>query len=268
MLFPWTCRPPPPDHRRMPVPDRRPVLHWTADVSTFFQGVFRRKAAVIVLVVAALGLGVFRFSTMPMEFLPEMENPEVTVSVIGPGYDAASMEKLVTNPLENSLAAVKGKPTCFPCPETDFRKSICSSIPGRTWMQEARSFPDGAGRNGLGQHVDGQQRGRSPLRLGSIADARQLHGSIDRGNRRGSGGRSRVVHNEERMTIREALLEAAGTRMRPDPHDGDGDRRRDGPACLRLHGNRQRRLAEPGHRRDRRLDRRHTADARICALRL
>jgi hypothetical protein len=199
----------------MPVPDRRPVLHWTADVSTFFQGVFRRKAAVIVLVVAALGLGVFRFSTMPTEFLPEMENPEVTVSVIGPGYDAASMEKLVTNPLENSLAAVKGKPTCFPCPETDFRKSICSSIPGRTWMQEARSFPDGAGRNGLGQHVDGQQRGRSPLRLGSIADARQLHGSIDRGNRRGSGGRSRVVHNEERMTIREALLEAAGTRMRP-----------------------------------------------------
>jgi Cation/multidrug efflux pump len=105
-------------------------------MTTFFHGVFRRKAAVIVLVVAALGLGVFSFSTMPMEFLPEMENPEVTVSVIGPGYDAASMEKHVTNPLENSLAAVKGKTNLFSVSGDGFSQ-INLFFDSRTDMDEA-----------------------------------------------------------------------------------------------------------------------------------
>ncbi|QAY66543.1 efflux RND transporter permease subunit [Paenibacillus protaetiae] len=76
-------------------------------------GSFRNKSAVSILIVMVLGLGIFSYFKLPMEFLPEADNPQVTVSVIGPGYDAASMEQSVTNPLEQALAGIKGKSNVF-----------------------------------------------------------------------------------------------------------------------------------------------------------
>lgn len=60
-----------------------------------------------------LGLGIFSYFRLPMELVPEADNPQVTVSVIGPGYDAASMEQSVTNPLEQAVAGIKGKTNTF-----------------------------------------------------------------------------------------------------------------------------------------------------------
>lgn len=83
------------------------------NVRSFIQGSFRNKSAIALLIVLVLGLGIFSYFKLPMEFLPEADNPQVTVSVIGPGFDAASMEQTVTNPLEQAVAGVKGKTATF-----------------------------------------------------------------------------------------------------------------------------------------------------------
>ncbi|TVY04330.1 efflux RND transporter permease subunit [Cohnella terricola] len=79
----------------------------------FLQGVFRNKAAISILVVMVLGIGIFSYFKLPMEFMPEMDNPQISVSVAGPGYDATTMESQVTNPLEQALAVIKGKTNAF-----------------------------------------------------------------------------------------------------------------------------------------------------------
>ena len=44
-----------------------------------------------------------------MEFLPEADNPMVSIAAIGPGYDAKSMETQVTAKIEDAVQFVKGK---------------------------------------------------------------------------------------------------------------------------------------------------------------
>ncbi|MDG0813502.1 efflux RND transporter permease subunit [Cohnella rhizosphaerae] len=79
----------------------------------FLEGVFRNKAAISIVVVMVLGIGIFSYFKLPMELMPESDSPQVTVSVIGPGYDAATMERQVTNSLEQALSAIKGKADTF-----------------------------------------------------------------------------------------------------------------------------------------------------------
>lgn len=82
-------------------------------MKVLIQSAFKNKAAVIILVIMVLGMGIFSYFKLPMEFLPEADNPQVTVSVIGPGYDAATMERAVTTPLEQALTGIKGKTNVF-----------------------------------------------------------------------------------------------------------------------------------------------------------
>jgi len=70
---------------------------------------FGNKAAVGLLVVMALVVGIMSYTSLPMEFMPEADNPQVTVTVLGPGQDAHSMETNVTKPIEAAAAYVKGK---------------------------------------------------------------------------------------------------------------------------------------------------------------
>lgn len=70
---------------------------------------FGNKGAVGLLVVMALVVGVLSYTSLPMEFMPEADNPQVTVTVLGPGQDAHSMEANVTEPIEAATSAVKGK---------------------------------------------------------------------------------------------------------------------------------------------------------------
>ncbi|KIL36200.1 multidrug transporter AcrB [Cohnella kolymensis] len=107
-------------------------------MKSFIQGAFRNKAAMILLIVMVLGLGVFSYFKLPMEFLPEADNPQITVSVIGPGYDSSSMEQSVTNPLEQSLAAVKGKTNTFSTSGDGFTQ-INMNFDSKTDMKEAKA---------------------------------------------------------------------------------------------------------------------------------
>jgi len=104
----------------------------------FLQGVFRNKAAISILVIMVLGLGVFSYFKLPMEFMPEMESPVLTVSVAGPGYDAATMESQVTNPLEKALTAIKGKTNTFSTSGDGF-SLINLSFGPKTNLKEAKA---------------------------------------------------------------------------------------------------------------------------------
>ncbi|WP_027091011.1 efflux RND transporter permease subunit [Cohnella thermotolerans] len=104
----------------------------------FIQGAFRNKAAIAILVVMVLGLGLFSYLKLPMEFLPEADNPQVTVSVIGQGYDAATMESQVTNPLEQALAGVKGKTNIFSTSGDGFSQ-VNLNFDSKTNMKDAKA---------------------------------------------------------------------------------------------------------------------------------
>lgn len=74
----------------------------------FTKWAFGNKGAVGLLVVLALVVGLLSYRSLPMEFMPEADNPQVTVTVIGPGQDAHSMETNVVKPIEEATALVKG----------------------------------------------------------------------------------------------------------------------------------------------------------------
>ncbi|MGR5988572.1 efflux RND transporter permease subunit [Bacillus sanguinis] len=48
-------------------------------------------------------LGVYSGSKLPMEFLPSIDNPAVTVTTLSPGLDAEAMTQEVTDPLEKQF---------------------------------------------------------------------------------------------------------------------------------------------------------------------
>ncbi|OKP85523.1 efflux RND transporter permease subunit [Paenibacillus sp. P32E] len=70
---------------------------------------FGNKGAVGLLVVMALVVGILSYTSLPMEFMPEADNPQITVTALGPGQDAHSMEANVTKPIEAATSVVKGK---------------------------------------------------------------------------------------------------------------------------------------------------------------
>lgn len=106
-------------------------------MKSFIHGAFRNKSAVAILIVMVLGLGIFSYFKLPMELVPEADNPQVTVSVIGPGYDAASMEQSVTNPLEQALAGIKGKTNTFSTSGDGFSQ-VNLNFDSSTNMKEAK----------------------------------------------------------------------------------------------------------------------------------
>lgn len=99
---------------------------------------FNNKAAVKIIVLMALVIGVISYYKLPMEFLPEADNPMVTVAAMGPGYDAKSMEKQVTEKLEESLQFIKGKSSMVSSSGNGYAK-IDMSFDSKTDMKEAKA---------------------------------------------------------------------------------------------------------------------------------
>ncbi|MCK9859751.1 efflux RND transporter permease subunit [Paenibacillus sp. ATY16] len=99
---------------------------------------FRNKAAVILIVVMALTVGVISYLKLPMEFLPEADNPQVMVTVIGPGMDAKSMEQQVTNPLEEAVMFTKGKTDMFSTSGNGYAQ-VNVNFDSNTNMKEAKA---------------------------------------------------------------------------------------------------------------------------------
>jgi len=98
---------------------------------------FNNKAAMKLVVLMALAMGVVSYYRLPMEFLPEADNPMVSIAAIGPGYDAKSMETQVTGQLEDALQFIKGKSGMTSSSGNGFSK-IDLSFDSKTNMKEAK----------------------------------------------------------------------------------------------------------------------------------
>lgn len=97
---------------------------------------FRNKAALGLLIVLAIVVGGVSYTSLPMEFMPEADNPQVTVTVIGPGQNAGSMESNVTEPIENAVQLVKGKKEILSTSGDGFAK-VDIYFDSKTNMKEA-----------------------------------------------------------------------------------------------------------------------------------
>jgi len=92
----------------------------------------------VLCIVLVLIVGAFSYFKLPMEFLPEADNPQVTVTAIGPGYDASSMESLVTVPLEQAVSSVKGRTNTFST-SGDGYSQVNVSFDSDTNMKDAKA---------------------------------------------------------------------------------------------------------------------------------
>lgn len=98
---------------------------------------FRNKAAMTLFVVIILLVGVVSYFRLPMEFLPEADNPQVSIVTLGQGYDAESMASAITEPIEQSVASVKGKSEVLST-TGDGYSQVQVSFDSKTDMKEAK----------------------------------------------------------------------------------------------------------------------------------
>ncbi|MDQ6420881.1 efflux RND transporter permease subunit [Paenibacillus sp. LHD-117] len=99
---------------------------------------FRNKAAIGLLVVMALAMGIISYFRLPMEFLPAADNPQVMITSIGQGINAKTMEQNVTKPLEEAVLYTKGKTSAFST-SGDGYSQINLNFDASTDMKEAKA---------------------------------------------------------------------------------------------------------------------------------
>ncbi len=67
-------------------------------------------------------IGVVSYFRLPMEFLPEADNPQVTIIAMGQGTDSKTMETEVTIPVERAVNGVNGKTSVYSTTGDGFSK--------------------------------------------------------------------------------------------------------------------------------------------------
>ncbi|MCC3355364.1 efflux RND transporter permease subunit [Bacillus sp. REN16] len=83
---------------------------------------FGNKAAVALMTILILIIGVVSYFRLPMEFLPEADNPQVTIIAMGHGTDSKTMETEVTIPVERAVNSVNGKTSVYSTTGDGFSK--------------------------------------------------------------------------------------------------------------------------------------------------
>ena len=63
--------------------------------------ILRRPTSVILMILAVVVFGSASLTGMPLEYMPDMEMPMELVMVTWPGADADSIDRLVTQPIED-----------------------------------------------------------------------------------------------------------------------------------------------------------------------
>lgn len=91
-------------------------------VSFITKWAFGNKAAVALMTVLILIMGVVSYFRLPMEFLPAADNPQVTIISMGQGTDSKTMETQVTIPVERAVTGVNGKTSVFSTTGDGFSK--------------------------------------------------------------------------------------------------------------------------------------------------
>ena len=91
-------------------------------MSSFTKWAFGNKAAVTVLTILILVIGVISYFKLPMEFLPSADNPQVTIISMGQGTDSKTMESEVTLPIERAVRGMNGKTSVYSTTGDGFSK--------------------------------------------------------------------------------------------------------------------------------------------------
>ncbi|QFF99887.1 AcrB/AcrD/AcrF family protein [Psychrobacillus glaciei] len=91
-------------------------------MSSFTKWAFGNKAAVSVLTILILVIGVVSYFKLPMEFLPSADNPQVTIISMGQGTDSKTMESEVTMPIERAVRGLNGKTSVYSTTGDGFSK--------------------------------------------------------------------------------------------------------------------------------------------------
>jgi multidrug efflux pump subunit AcrB len=83
---------------------------------------FRNKAAVSLMAMLTLVMGIVSYMRLPMEFLPPADQPFISIVVMGQGVDSNTMEDQVTEPIEHAVVTVQGKRNIFSTTGDGFSK--------------------------------------------------------------------------------------------------------------------------------------------------
>ena len=91
-------------------------------MSNFTKWAFENKAAVSLMTILILIIGVVSYFRLPMEFLPSADNPQVTIISMGQGTDSKTMETEVTIPIERAVTGLNGKTSVYSTTGDGFSK--------------------------------------------------------------------------------------------------------------------------------------------------
>src|ERR1700741_3499376 len=67
--------------------------------------------AIIVFTLAIAGVGIYSFTRLPIDAVPDITNNQVQINTMLPGYSPTQMEKQVTYVIETGLAGIPGLET-------------------------------------------------------------------------------------------------------------------------------------------------------------
>lgn len=125
------------------------------NVTWFTKWAFKNKASVILMVLLVMTVGVMSYFKLPLEYLPEANMPQVTVTTLGQGHDAGSMTANVTEPIEKAVQNVKHKTEVFSTTGDGFSRVDINFTSGsdmkaaKAEVQEALAdiaFPEGVNK--------------------------------------------------------------------------------------------------------------------------
>lgn len=96
---------------------------------------FGNKAAVGLLTVLIMVVGIISYFRLPMEFLPSADNPQVTIITMGRGTDTKTMENEVTIPIERAVTTIHGKTSVYSTTGDGFSQVNLMFEPGSDMKQ-------------------------------------------------------------------------------------------------------------------------------------
>lgn len=122
-------------------------------MSTFTKWAFGNRAAVAVLTILILVIGIVSYFRLPMEFLPTADNPQVTIISMGHGTDSKTMESEVTSPIERAVTGVNGKTSVYSTTGDGFSKVDLFFEAGSDMKQAKQDVQDAIGNVALPPYV-------------------------------------------------------------------------------------------------------------------
>ena len=74
-----------------------------------------QRGLILILVAVVAGFGVWNFTRLPIDAVPDITNVQVVINTPAPGYTPLEVEQRITFPLENAMAGL---------PRLDYTRSI------------------------------------------------------------------------------------------------------------------------------------------------